>query len=211
MGSAMQSKSLLWVCLALAGVSASVQAQEKKSARNAPAGTVYKQTLPDGSVVYTDNPNRALKIEKTLAPEPRSAYVAPASAQNRQMERSTPPNVNPSIPGIPGMVIPGMPPLPGDSVLRPAPQAANPANGGSSAIDPRAALDAELRKAENARATASQQLNEGAAAKPGERTGTASGGSRLNEDYQKRQNSLDEDVKKANQKIDDLLQQRKAL
>lgn len=208
MGSAMQSKSLLWVCLALAGVSASAQAQEKKPVRNAPAGTVYKQTLPDGSVVYTDNPNRAHKIEKTLAPEPRSVYVAPASAQNRQMERPTPAGANP---GIPGMVIPGMPPLPGDSVLRPAPQATNPANGASPTIDPRAALDAELRKAEDARATASQQLNEGAVAKPGERTGTASGGSRLNEDYQKRQNALDEDVKKANQKIDNLLQQRKAL
>lgn len=205
----MRSKSLLLVSLVFVAVAANAQAQEKKSVRSAPTGTVYKQTLPDGSVVYTDNPNRAVKIEKTLTPERRSIHTSQGKPLLAPlMDRSARNGVTP---GVPGTVIPGMPPLPGDTALRPAPLAPQAAVMSQTQVNPRAVADAELRSAEDARLVAIKQVNDGAAAQAGERNGTAAGGSRLNEDYQKRQALLDANVKKAEEKVDEALQRRKAL
>jgi hypothetical protein len=57
--------------------------------------------------------------------------------------------------------------------------------------------DDRVRAAEKALADAEAALAKGEEPLPGERTGTASGGSQLNEDYWKRQRKLKDDVDRA--------------
>jgi hypothetical protein len=100
-----------------------------------------------------------------------------------------------------GRVVYSDQPVPGARLaneLAPAPPAAAPAREGKSApapgADPAAAriqrrtqADAEFRAATEALDRARAQLEAGIEPLPGERTGTAKGGSRLNEAYEARQ------------------------
>lgn len=210
----MQSKHL-WAVLILLGVAAGAHAQDKKP-RSEPVGTAYKQTLPDGSVIYTDKPNRAVKIEKTLAPEPAPSFVPRSSSAvviPPGYALQKPPGST-LTPGVPGTPIPSMPPLPGDSVVRPV-NTAPPASSVDASPKPVAAapvrIDEEIVKAEDALAKAIQLQKDGIAAEPGERNGTATGGSRLNSSYQQRQEELAANVKNAQADVDRLYLKRRGL
>lgn len=197
---------LLWGFLAAAAFP--VLAQEKK-AKADPAGTVYKQMASDGSVIYTDTPNRSMKVEKTIAPDTGSSIGPFISSAPRPPVRAAQGVAGPIGQIMPGGIIPNMPPLPGDSALRP-PGSKQPSGQtiGPSAVD---AVDAELGRAEDDLSAAMKAAGEGAAPLPGERSGTATGGSRLNDAYQKRQDELSESVRRQRKKVDDLLEKRRRM
>lgn len=73
------------------------------------------------------------------------------------------------------------------------------------------AADAEVRAAQSALDAAQRRLAEGEEPLPGERTGTASGFSRLNEAYFERQHTLRAAVISAQQRLDSALSRRNAL
>lgn len=196
---------LLWGLLATAPFP--VLAQEKK-AKTDPAGTVYKQMASDGSVIYTDTPNRSMKVEKTIAPDAGSSIGPFISSAPRPPMRATQGVAGPIGQIMPGAVIPNMPPLPGDSALRPPGPNQPSSQTVPSAID---TVDAELGRAEDDLSAAMKAAGEGAVPLPGERSGTATGGSRLNDSYQKRQDELSESVKRQRKKVDDLLEKRRRM
>lgn len=211
----MQSKSL-WVVMIFFGIITSAHAQDKKP-KSDPVGTAYKQTLPDGSVIYTDRPNRAVKIEKTLAPEPTPAYVPRVSPSvglppGYALQK---PSGSPLTPGVPGTQIPSMPPLPGDSIVRPVAPTAPVSNSVDASPKPVVAapikIDEEILKAEEDLSKAIKLQKDGIASEPGERSGTASGGSRLNSTYQQRQDELAANVKNAQAEVERLYLKKRSL
>lgn len=208
---------LIWISIFLIGFSAASHSEGKRN-RNDPVGTAYKQTLPDGSVIYTDTPNKSVKIEKTIPPEPAVVFSPRQNYTNDSDRRSTEhsPMLNGMNVGSPGTPIPIMPPLPGDSVSRPAPPAPviRPAPAtlkSSTDVATREKLDEEILKAEISLAVAIKRQKEGVASQPGDRNGTASGGSRLNSAYQGRQDELAAAVKNSQAQLDKLTLMRKDL
>ena len=120
------------------------------------AQTMYKSTMPDGSVVYGDREEPgAVKVE-TSQPDTSKTGV----------------QINP--PGAKGVV--------------------DRAQGERQSS---ASSAARLREAQESVRRAEAALANGKEPLPGERTGTASGGSRLNDSYWARQKKLSEDVAKA--------------
>jgi hypothetical protein len=71
--------------------------------------------------------------------------------------------------------------------------------------------DNEVRAAERALAAAQANLDAGQEPLPGERTGLARGGSRLNEAYWERQESLRKAVTEAQERLDRAVAVRNAL
>jgi len=59
------------------------------AASAAAAGTVYKSTAPDGSIVYSDHPPANGKIEKTISFDDLPMSVAPPRPQDEPSGRST--------------------------------------------------------------------------------------------------------------------------
>ncbi len=74
----------------------------------------------------------------------------------------------------------------------------------------RAEADAEVRQAEQALAEARARLESGKEPLPGERTGTAGGGSRLNEAYDARQGENEKAVADAQARLDRAVAERNA-
>ena len=74
-----------------------------------------------------------------------------------------------------------------------------------------AAADDELRAAERNLAAAKASLDAGREPLPGERTGLAWGGSRLNESYRDRQRQLETVVSAAQARLDRAVAERNAL
>jgi hypothetical protein len=125
-------------------------------ALQAVAQTLYKSTLPDGRVVYSDKPDpSAVKVDES---KPDISKRGIGGSTPRETEA-----------------------LKAMEESRTKREAATEKSRG--------AQDA-VRAAEQARAAGKEPL-------PGERTGTAGGGSRLNDAYYERQRKLDEDVDKA--------------
>jgi hypothetical protein len=141
------------------------------SDKTAPAATtVYRQVLPDGRVIYTDEPPKGSKIDRTIKVDPAPKNVAPPAAK-------TPVPASPSATTAPG------------------------------ALD-RAADN--VAAAEKALEAARQKQQAGVEPGEGERSGTAMGGSRLNENYQSRQEVLAKEVAKAEESLKAAIRARDA-
>lgn len=176
------------------------------------AQTIFKQVLPDGSVIYTDKPVANAHTEKRIpveAPPPVMRQLPMAPREPFQV-------------GVPGTPIGAgtMPPLPGSTVQQaPAPTPALPqpprdpvaearraatAAAAAEAAQTAAARASELAQARTDldRAIAAQQRGQEPA--EGERSASTGGGSRLNERYQERQDQLADAVRQAQARLEEL-------
>lgn len=143
---------------------------------------IYRSTMPDGRTVLSDRPTPgAKKVEEFYTPK--------------------------SPPPPPAPVAPPAAAKPDAAAAKPDP-AAKPAETRSAKLDE--ALK-ELREAEEELRQLQAERGEGETPKEGERQGTARGGSRLSEDYFKRQKELDRNVDDAEQRVDELRAKVKSL
>jgi hypothetical protein len=147
------------------------------------ATTIYRQVLPDGRVIYSDKAVKGGKV-KAIKVEPRS----------KSNSWSTTPAAPPA---------------------KPAKNAATPIKK-TPASSPAQKKTLDEAEAEVARAQllldeAKKEQQEGAEPLPGERTGTAAGGSRLNESYDARQKLLEKSVGNAEAGLKKAVADRDAL
>lgn len=147
------------------------------AAAPAAAQTTYKSTMPDGKVIYGDKPiPGASKVQEISVAAPLLGTPAPSAPAGQQ---------------------------PSDRRhAKPAGQqrdAAQPNEGAERGTRAQKIAEAEeaLRRAEEAKRNGEEPL-------PGERSGVAGGGSRLNEDYFERQKKLEDDATRARQALDQL-------
>lgn len=153
---------------------------------NKGATTLYRQVMPDGRIVYSDKAIQGGKIDHTIK-------VDPAIKGNLWTTEAGPkPVIAPQVEHTP-IKRANTPPLPGRK------RSVDEANS-------------EVIRAEMLLEDAKKRLEAGAEPLPGERTGNASGGSRLNEAYHARQRALVKGVadaeaalKKAQSERDSLL------
>lgn len=150
----------------------------------AAAATIYKVQMPDGTILFTDSPPANGKIleereSKSIARPPvRAATPLAGSAAAAGLER-------PAIPVLPSPAPrsgsgPGMPPV--------APQNIDAAN-------------AEVTAAERELSVLRRKLEVGREPLPGERLGTAKGGSRLSPEYEARIGGLEREVAAAEERV----------
>ena len=130
----------------------------------AQAQVVYKSTMPDGKVIYTEKPVPGAARVDTIEPPPAKTGMSSLTPEEKARA---------------------------DEFAKK--RAAAAATKGNDLDDARR----QLKQAEAAREAGKEPL-------PGERTGTAGGGSRLNEAYQARQKTLDDAVEKARKQLDQL-------
>lgn len=134
-----------------------------------PAEKVYRQVMPDGKIVYSDKLIKGAKLDETLAPDP--------AANTWKSESGKRPAVPPRVERTPVNKVPSI-----------------------AAVDKRRTFqdaESDVLKAEMLLEDARKRQQAGVEPLPGERTGNAGGGSRLNEHYQARQQRLKEDVAEA--------------
>jgi len=181
----------------------------------AAAQMAYRYVFPDGRVVYSDQPVPGAQAQSAIAPPPPSADPAPAAAAPPAADPAPASAAAPA--AVPGARWPPPPdaaqPAPA-SAPAPAPvpvQAAPAARPAPDRIAMFAAADDELRAAERSLAAAKASLEAGQEPLPGERTGLARGGSRLNEAYWDRQAQLKRVVAEAQGRLDRAAAERNAL
>lgn len=141
-----------------------------------PASTVYRHSMPDGRVVYSDKIIPSGTVEETITIAPRIEGNEWAAGSGKR--RDIPPQVN----NTPVNRVPSIP-------------------------DPdrrrnQSELQSDVIKAEMLLEDAKKQKEEGVEPLPGERTGTVSGNSRLNEQYWERQEALQQQVEKASEMLE---------
>jgi hypothetical protein len=146
-----------------------------------PATTVYRQVLPDGRVIYSDEPVKGSKIDHTIK-------VEPAIKGNLWTTESG---------TKPVTTVPKSESTPIKKVTAP------PANRKSLEQ-----AEADVVKAEMALEDARKKQQAGVEPEGGERSGTASGGSRLNDAYNVRQKWLAKEVAQAEEKLKNAVKQR---
>lgn len=144
------------------------------------AATIYKVEMPDGTILFTDAPPAGGKIleERETKPTPRQparGTTAPAGST-----RSGAP-VIPVLPSRNSDIPPG-------STVRPIPQNIDAAN-------------AEIAAAERELSVLRRKLEVGREPQPGERLGTAKGGSRLSPEYESRIGGLEREVAQAEDRL----------
>lgn len=150
-----------------------------------PASTIYRHTMPDGRIVYADKIIPSGTVEETITIAPRIEGNEWAAGSG--MRREIPPQVKHT-----------------------------PVNRVPSIPDPdrrrdRSELRSDVIKAEMLLEDAKKQKEEGVEPLPGERTGTVSGNSRLNEQYWERQEALQEQVEKAKEMLENARSELSAL
>lgn len=144
---------------------------------------IYRSTMPDGRTVLSDRPTPgAKKVEEFYTPK--------------------------SPPPPPARVAPPAAAKPDAAAAKPDPAAKPAAETRSAKLDE--ALK-ELREAEDELRQLQAERAAGETPKEGERQGTAGGGSRLSEDYFKRQKELDRNVDDAEQRLDEFRAKVKSL
>ena len=136
-----------------------------------PATKLYRQTLPDGRVVYSDKPVKGAKLDDTLTIDPDSNGKAWKSESGKR--HPLPPRVE----HTPIQKVPSIPPL-----------------GKRKTLDE---AESDVIKAEMLLEDAKKRQQAGVEPLPGERTGIVGGGSRLNENYEARQKALAKEVTEA--------------
>jgi hypothetical protein len=159
------------IAVACAAPSAFAQDVVKPAPPEGGATTVYRQVMPDGRVVYSDKAVKGGKIDHTIK-------VDPAIKGNLwTTEAGQKPVVAPQVERTPINKV-NTPPL---ASRKPT---LDEATSG-------------VIRAEMLLEDAKKRLQAGVEPLPGERTGNASGGSRLNESYRARQQALEKDVAEA--------------
>ncbi|MGI4847892.1 MAG: hypothetical protein ACRYGK_07115 [Janthinobacterium lividum] len=147
----------------------------------AAASTVYRQVLPNGGTVYSDQPLKGAKVEKALT-------IAPLIKGNGwTTDTST---------------------VPGNAYGEPMPIRRRSNNSEPGAQRTREDAQADVMRAEMLLEDAKRRLSSGEEPLPGERTGTVSGKSRLNQQYQARQESLERDVDRAESNLQQAITER---
>jgi len=196
----------------------------------AAAQMAYRYVFPDGRVVYSDRPVPGAQAQSPIAPAPPPADPAPASAAapaaNPEPAPAPAPAASPApaSAAAPAEAVPGArwPPPPDAAqpmpvagpATAPAPERAAPAPApqpGPDRIAMLAATTDEVRAAERNLAAANASLEAGREPLPGERTGLARGGSRLNESYWNRQRQLESVVADAQARLDRAVAERNAV
>ena len=155
--------------------------------------TIYKVQMPDGTILFTDSPPASGKIleereSKSTArppvkPTPSTGPAAGAPENYAVPVLPSPPPRSGSGPGLP----PGM-----------APKNLDAAN-------------AEVTAAERDLAVARRKLELGREPLPGERLGTAKGGSRLSPEYEGRIGGLEREVAAAEDRVKRAYEARNSL
>lgn len=148
------------------------------------ATTVYRQTLPDGSVVYTDKPVKGAKIDHTVTVEPLIKGNARASSSG------------------------GKPAAFDEASATPVKQVNTPLYPRRKTYDE---ANSAVIRAEMLLEDAKKRQQAGIEPLPGERTGNANGTSRLNEAYKERQARLAKDVADAEAALKRAVAQRDAV
>lgn len=175
--------------IALAAVLAcsAAAAFAEDAAAPAPSGgtIVYRQVTSDGRIIYSDKPIKGGKIDHTITVEP------PIKGNLWTSESGARPVVPPQIERTQINKIP-------------SPPASGPKKTYDEAVT-------DVIRAEMQLEDAKRRLEAGVEPKAGERTGTATGGSRLNETYDARQKWLARDVAEAEALLKKAIKERDAL
>ena len=149
------------------------------------ATTVFRQVMPDGRVVYSDKLLKGGKLDHTINIEP------PIKGNLWSTESGSPPAKPPrSEPTPVGRV------------------ASIPEPGKRKTVEE---ATSDVIRAEMLLEDARQRQRDGTEPLPGERSGTASGGSRLNDAYAHRQEALARQVDEARAALDRAIAERDAL
>lgn len=171
----------------------------------AAAQMAYRYVFPDGRVVYSDQPVPGAQLQSPIAPPPPSADPAPSPPAAARAADPAPASAAApaAVPGArwpppPDAAQPAPAPAPAPAPERVAP-AGQPA---PDRIAMFAAADDDVRAAERKLAAAKATLDAGREPLPGERTGLAGGGSRLNASYWERQRQLETVVADAQAQLD---------
>jgi hypothetical protein len=202
-------------------------------ATSAAAQTAYRNVFPDGRVVYSDQPLPGAQADRPIAPPPPTQDLgsaepratAPAAAPAPAETQAAPAETAPAATDAPVAAVPGARWPPPPDAAQPSP-AETPAPAPEPAAMPVAArMDSatpsdrigtlatateDLRAAERHLAATKATLEAGREALPGERTGLAHGGSRLNATYRDRQRLLETAVADAQARLDRAVADHKA-
>jgi hypothetical protein len=136
-----------------------------------PATKLYRQIMPDGRVVYSDKPLKGAKLDDTLTIDPES------NGKSWKSESGKRPSVAAQVERTPIQRVPSISPIGKRKTLNEA--------------------EADVIKSEMLLEDAQKRQQAGVEPLPGERTGNAGGGSRLNERYEMRQKALAQEVVEA--------------
>jgi hypothetical protein len=150
-----------------------------------PATTVYRQVLPGGRIIYSDRPVKGAKMDQTITVDPPAVGTI-SSGTSGASSAST----SRSGPGTADRV----------STI--------PPSGRTKTLDD---ATADVIRAEILLDDAHKRMEAGAEPLPGERVGTATGGTRLNDDYHARQKRLAEEVAVAENVLKKSIAERDAL
>lgn len=170
---------------------------------------IYKQVMPDGRVVYTDESNPKAASQTKIAVDTRSYGAGTWSAAQPG------PGLKPGLTGLrptgamgvapPGTTIATLPPLPGSGAKvdtsRADAETEARRNADRSRQEEARDLGDQITKAQSEYDLAVAAVESGKAPIEGERTGNASGGSRLNEKFAERQAGLILKVHEARAKL----------
>lgn len=164
-------------------------------------GQILKQVTADGKIVYTDNPIPNAKTEKKIAVDTSTRGSSTWSANQ--------PGLKPGITGVrsaeslnigvPGTAL-SLPPLPGSSLAQQVDQSAEKQKAEAAAAakkDAEKQRQLQIEQAKLALDKAVAAKEEGKEPRPGERSATVSGGSRLNDKYHERQAELSQTAAEA--------------
>ncbi|RZI40880.1 DUF4124 domain-containing protein [Herbaspirillum sp. HC18] len=148
-----------------------------------PAKKVYRQVMPDGRIVYSDKPVKGAKLDEVLTVDP-----SPEGAPTESKPRPPGPVVNE--------------PTPVERV------SSIPESGKRKTLDD---AEADIIRAQMLLDDARKRQEAGVEPLAGERTGNASGGSRLNDAYYARQKRLAEEVAVAENVLKKSVSERDAI
>jgi hypothetical protein len=189
----------------------------------AAAQMAYRHVFPDGRMVYSDRPVPGAEVQEALTPPPPAAAPAPAqdaaASPGPAVDATTAPVAGARWPPPPGAdqpspVAASAPDQAQSSPAMPVAQPASPDRPLEQAPQDRIArfgeADDAVRAAERHLAAAKASLDAGEVPLPGERTGLAGGGSRLNEAYWDRQAQLKRAVADAQAQLDRAVAERNA-
>lgn len=173
--------------LLLAAFSAAALSAELEAPKpiGAPATKAYRQIMPDGRIVYSDKRIEGAKIDETIEVDP------PVKGNIWSTEPGERPVIPPQTKQTPVERVTSIP--------------------GPGKRNTLAEAEAEVNRAEMLLEEARKRQKAGTAPLPGERTGNASGGSRLNDAYKARQKSLAQNADEAEAALKKSIAERDAL
>ncbi len=177
-------RAVLAAAIACPALPVLAQSADKPSADKLPppATTVYRQVLPDGRIIYSDEPVKGSKIDQTITVEP------PIKGNPWTAESGAKPLARPKA----------------DST--PVRKVATPASQRKSLEQ----ASADVVRAEMQLEDARKRQQAGVEPLEGERTGIVGGGSRLNETYDVRQKWLEREVTQAEARLKSAIKERDA-